>query len=497
MASESRRLRFAPRSIRGKLLLIVIAAIVATSALVTIVSAQMLGGFLDLRVERRVEAIAHQIRSTAEKSPATADATALRAFLPTGSIVPIQPEAGGDPVTFGSLDVDPQEISDAIASAPAGKMRQTTVTETRGGRSESRDVAVVKVDTRDLKIRLAGLDQPVVAESVVFATDITDDKATLASLVWVEVVIGLVAAVVVGVASALIIRVGFRPLTTMTATADAITSGDRLQRLPARSTGTETDRLAVSVNSALDAQHRAELRLRTFMDDVSHELRTPLTTINGWIDLYLQGGLEDTAERDRAMERVESEISRMRMLVDELTLLSRLDSHRPLDAVGVDLADVAREIVDDATVVADDRPITCTAESVVVLGDPARLAQVLRNLVGNAIQHTATGTPVHVEVTRVGDEAIIRVNDEGPGIPSADLPHLFERFWRAEPSRSRATGGSGLGLSIVASIVEAHGGAIRVRSDETSGTTFTVSLPAMAHGSPDGNTPAARDHSRG
>ena len=473
-----RRLRLTPRSIRARLLLIVLAAVVATAAVVTVVSVQIIAGFLNARLQQRIDTIVSQITDVAQQAPGrTADATALRTFLPAGSLVLLKPLPSGDPVTFGSDTLDADAIAAAAVDLPERKLQQITMPASgdQGSGTVTVTVAVVRVDTEGLRIKLEGLAQPITTDFIVFATDISQDVATLTRLIWIEAGVGALAILVVGVVSAVTITIGIRPLTTMAATADAITSGNRSRRLPVGG-GTETDHLAASINRALDSQQVAEDRLRTFLDDVSHELRTPLTTVNGWIDLYLQGGLQDSAVRDRAMERVESEVARMRTLVDELTLLSRLDAHRALEKTNVNLDSVAREVVDDARIVAEDRDITIRTDRVVVSGDPARLAQVLRNLVGNAVQHTPAGTAVHVDVRQAGSEAIITVHDSGEGIPADDLPHLFERFWRAEPSRSRATGGSGLGLAIVASIVAAHDGAVRVASGP-DGTTFTVSIP--------------------
>lgn len=477
--------RLLPRSLRNRLLLIVLSAVVATAAFVTIVSVQVIAGFLDSRLHQRTDAIAAQIASVADRSPdRTADATALRTFLPAGSFVLLQPSRG-DPVGFGTDELDASFIATQGETLGDREFRQEQVVSAQG---QTLTIALVKVDTDGLRVRLEGLTDPVTTRSIVFATDITQDVLTLRQLILLEGSAGAVVILIVGVVTIVITRASVRPLTTMAAAADAITSGDRSQRLEAGA-GTEIDHLARSVNRALDAQQRAEETLRTFLDDVSHELRTPLTTINGWIDLYLQGGLQDDEQRDGAMERVESEITRMRMLVDELTLLSRLDAHRPLDAEAVDLARLAREVVDDARVISDDRLISLRPEAAWVVGDPARLAQVLRNLVGNAVQHTPPGTPVGVTVAVSGGEVLLTVDDAGPGIDPRDLPHIFERFWRGEPSRSRATGGSGLGLAIVASIVEAHRGDIRVVSDVGAGTIVTVSLPRAEPGREEGAAP--------
>ncbi|MFE4642474.1 sensor histidine kinase, partial [Streptomyces sp. NPDC056730] len=196
---------------------------------------------------------------------------------------------------------------------------------------------------------------------------------------------------------------------------------------------------------------------------------------------YHQGGLTTGAELNRALERVDGEVGRMRLLVEELSLLARLDAGRPLETGEVDLRSLATDVVQDAGVVAPDRAIHLHAPlPVLVTGDRPRLQQVLHNLVGNAIQHTSPGSAIHVAVGRTGSRATIDVVDRGPGIPPEDLARVFDRFWRADPGRGRAHGGSGLGLAIVRAIVHAHHGSVDVRSRAGAGTTVTVTLPVTS-----------------
>jgi two-component system OmpR family sensor kinase len=238
--------------------------------------------------------------------------------------------------------------------------------------------------------------------------------------------------------------------------------------------------VATAVKSAFDAQKRAQDRLRSFVADASHELRTPLATMHGWIDLYVQGGLRDPDQLDHAMERMQAEVGRMRLLVDELSLLAHLDAAQPLDRAPVSIVALAAEVVDDARVITADRTITLHgAAEAVVEGDGPRIQQVLRNLVGNAVQHTPAGTPVTVTITTQDGETVVAVTDEGDGIAPEHLPHVFERFYRADPSRSG--GSSGLGLAIVEAIVTAHGGTVGVASVPGQGTTVRVTFPTRDH----------------
>jgi two-component system OmpR family sensor kinase len=227
--------------------------------------------------------------------------------------------------------------------------------------------------------------------------------------------------------------------------------------------------------------------MRRFVADASHELRTPLTSIRGFAELYRQGAVSDPAEVDRLMRRVEDEASRMGLLVEDLLLLARLDQQRPLRREPVDVLHIVTDAVHDARVLAPDRQIDLDVRSdhpTVVLGDEPRLRQVLTNLVSNALTHTPAGTPVALTVDtapspRPGQQGWVRVavHDRGPGLSPEEQERVFERFYRADPSRTREAGGTGLGLSIVAALVAAHGGRVTVASEPGAGTTFAVDLP--------------------
>ena len=249
--------------------------------------------------------------------------------------------------------------------------------------------------------------------------------------------------------------------------------------------------VAVRVQTAFEAQRRAQERLRSFVADASHELRTPLATMHGWIDLYVQGGLTDPDHLDHAMERMQAEVGRMRLLVEELALLADLDAAQPLDRGPVDVVALAGEVVDDARVISADRAISLEgATEAVADGEGPRIQQVLRNLVGNAVQHTQPGTSVTVTVESQDGTVVVTVRDQGDGIAPEHLPHVFERFYRADPSRSNAgDGSSGLGLAIVEAIVTAHGGTAEVNSAPGQGTTVRVTFPAFGWtGPPDRQT---------
>lgn len=220
--------------------------------------------------------------------------------------------------------------------------------------------------------------------------------------------------------------------------------------------------------------------MRRFITDASHELRTPLTTIRGFAELYRQGAARDM---DRLMGRIEGESRRMGVLVEDLLLLARMDTQRPLERRRVDLLVLASDAVHDARAVAPTRSISLevldgpgTPE---VIGDDARLRQVLGNLVANALQHTPESAPVVLRVGTVGEAAVLEVEDAGPGIAPADARRVFERFYRTDASRTRASGGTGLGLSIVDALVRAHGGRVSVRTATGQGCRFRVEIPRV------------------
>jgi two-component system OmpR family sensor kinase len=254
---------------------------------------------------------------------------------------------------------------------------------------------------------------------------------------------------------------------------------------------TEVGRMGAALNtmlshieSALDARHRSEQQVRRFVADVSHELRTPLSTIQGYAELTQRSEHTDAAAYRHAMAKVETESDRMSALVDDLLLLARLDAGRPLERTDVDLTRLAVEAVNDIRIVDGERRwrLSLPDEPVHVVGDEQRLRQVVANLVANARRHTGPGTTVTVSasVADGGTSARLRVHDDGPGMPETLRGKEFERFSRGDSSRTRASGGSGLGLSIVKAIVEAHHGSVSVDS-APGDTAVVVNLPVVDH----------------
>jgi two-component system OmpR family sensor kinase len=297
------------------------------------------------------------------------------------------------------------------------------------------------------------------------------------------------------------VRIGLRPLERIGETAGAIAAGDLSRRVEPADTKTEVGRLGLALNAmlarieeAFEVRRASEERLRRFAADASHELRTPLTSVRGYAELFRRGAADDPEALANAMRRIEEESARMGDLVDELALLARLDQGRPLDRDPVDLVEVAAAAVDAARVADPARRIELGSDGpVVVTGDRARLRQVADNLLSNARVHTPHGSPVRVLVRVEGDEAVLAVEDEGPGIPSEDAERVFERFYRADPSRSRKSGGTGLGLSIVAAVAQAHGGVARVEAATGGGARFELRVPLRTPGPEVPAPPPAED----
>lgn len=332
-------------------------------------------------------------------------------------------------------------------------------------------------------------------ELTTVAIDLSDVQTTVRELTYAQVGIGLAVLLVLGVAGYAVVHRSLRPLVEVEQTAAAIAAGEFDRRIPQRDPRTEVGRLSLALNgmlaqiqtamaaseSSAEQARSSEERMRRFITDASHELRTPLTTIRGFAELYRQGAARDV---EMLMSRIESESSRMGLLVEDLLLLARLDAQRPLERRRVDLLTLATDAVHDAQSIAPNRAIRMevfdgpgTPE---VLGDEARLRQVLSNLMANALQHTPETAGVTVRVGTSDEQAVLEVCDEGPGMTADDAQRVFERFYRADSSRARASGGTGLGLSIVDSLVYAHGGTVSVTTAPGRGCKFTVSLPRIA-----------------
>lgn len=308
-------------------------------------------------------------------------------------------------------------------------------------------------------------------------------------LLVVELLTTAAVLAVVGLVAWWVVHLGVRPIKQMTGAAAAIAGGDLSSRVPdvgavgteAAELGTALNRMLGRIEDAFDERARSEERLRRFVADASHELRTPVTTVRGYAELYRAGGLADPSELDEAMRRTEQEAVRMAALIEDLLQLARFDQGRPLDVEPVDLAALADDAARDARAVAPDRAVTVEVpRPFVVAGDEHRLRQVVANVVGNALVHTEAGTPIEIRGALDGGVARLEVVDHGAGMAPEVAARAFERFYRADPARSRHRGGTGLGLAIVQAAVAAHGGTVSLASEPGQGTTVRIELPATA-----------------
>ncbi|MFC8065690.1 ATP-binding protein [Streptomyces sp. NPDC057293] len=333
---------------------------------------------------------------------------------------------------------------------------------------------------------------------LVSAAPMGDVEDTVDQLITVQVVafgLALLALVVFG---RRMLRRGLKPLSDMASTAHGIASHDLSEsaaRLPLRADGrdggqevaelrTAFNTMLEHIDASLAVRAEAERRLRRFVADASHELRTPLMSVRGYADLFQYAAANEPAERERHLARLRAEAARMGVLLDDLLLLARLDADEveaPLRREDADLTELVRQAADAFRAGHPDRPLTVrTGAAVVKLPlDPQRIRQVLDNLLTNAAVHTPPGTAVSVTVSGGADAVRVSVADAGPGIPAADRERIFDRFYRVDKARSRDRGGSGLGLSVAASLVRAHGGTVEV-DGEPGATVFTVTLPAAA-----------------
>jgi two-component system OmpR family sensor kinase len=335
-------------------------------------------------------------------------------------------------------------------------------------------------------------DGPDAGGQLVVGVPLGSTVSTINRLVGVELAVtgaALVAALLLGW---WLVRVSFRPLRGVEETAEAIARGELDERVPGDEARTEVGRLARALNIMLGRIEKAfaqrdateeelrasEVRMRQFVADASHELRTPLTAVSAYAELFEQGAAARAEDLERVMHGIRTETARMGHLVEDLLLLARLDEGRPLEHEEVELVGVAAEAVQTAATVGPQWPVHLVArQPVEIVGDRMRLRQVLDNLLANVRTHCPEGTSSVVTVEQVGDHAVITVADDGPGLSPDDAARVFERFFRADASRSRRHGGTGLGLSIVGSITRAHAGTVTADSAPGGGTVFTVRLP--------------------
>ena len=324
-------------------------------------------------------------------------------------------------------------------------------------------------------------------DTLFVATPLTSVTSTLSRLTAIEWLVSLVALAGSLLLGAWLVRVGLRPLRDVERTAEAIAEGDLMQRVPNPNPATEVGHLATAFNvmaervEGLVTELRAsEGRLRRFVADASHELRTPIAAVSGYAQLFKRGATHGGEDLDRVADGIERETHRMAKLVEDLLLLAKLDDHEPIAKEPVELTGLVLEARETALVIGPAWPVDVIApHPVEVLGDAGALRRVIDNLLANVRAHTPPGTHATISVTKEGGGARLEVVDDGPGLDEAHAELVFERFYREDASRSRSTGGAGLGLAIVASIVTAHGGAVRAERVDGQGSRFLVLLPTL------------------
>lgn len=478
-ARDSARRRFAAIPLRLRLIAILVALSMLALSVTAVVAVVLLRDQLVNKVDSQVTAVAQGVigggplsglgnpQDPSSQLPSSQYAVVL---LDSGLTVQLGRRLG----TASAPDVD--GITPAVAAAHDG--HPFTVPSTAGD-TEWRVVALRVTTTRT-----GSLGTLIVGQSL---RDVDD---TVTQLGVVLLVVGLSVLVAIGVAGGFAVRRAFRPLTQVEAVAEAIAAGDLSRRVPDRPTSTEVGRLSASLNAmlaqieqAFAVREASEERMRRFVSDASHELRTPLATVRGYAELYRQGAVREPDDVAGAMNRIETEATRMGGLVEDLLTLARLDEERTERHTPVDLTVLAGDAVQDARALQPDRPLQILGRGgplgpVVVSGDENRLRQVVTNLMANALRHTAPGVPVEVVVGREGDQGMVEVRDHGTGIAPEQVERIFERFYRADSSRGRGHGGgSGLGLAIVAAIVNSHQGRVGIAQTSGGGATFVVSLP--------------------
>ncbi|MGW3094186.1 sensor histidine kinase [Streptomyces sp. NPDC001102] len=397
--------------------------------------------------------------------------------------------------TFGA-----RLVGDTVTNAAV--VRPGSVTDVPLSTADQRQLADVPVDGRAHSVELSTLDsyrvkasQGVDGDVLITGLPLEPVEAAVHRLILVAAVVFGLALTVTGVAGALWVRWSLRPLSRVAATATRVSelplaSGEVAlpPRAPESDPRSEVGQVAGAFNrmlghveDALTKRHASEERLRSFAADASHELRTPVASVRGHAELALLHPGPVPPKITRALERIAAESGRMGEMVDEMLLLARLDAGRPLERQPVDLTMLVLDAVTDARAAGPDHrwSLDLPEEPVSVDGDAHRLQQVLANLLTNARVHTPAGTKVTVSLETEARSVLLKVHDDGPGVPKDVQPTIFERFTRAEHRRRSDApgGGAGLGLSIVAAVAEAHGGSVELES-RPGATTFTVRLRA-------------------
>lgn len=484
-ASQTR----APWTLRRRLVLSVVGLLALVSIIIGLVSVTILRASLEAQLDQQLNSAVERSRSVLEGGP---DRPGILAFT-TPSVTDIlngraQPPGtlalvfDGATITAGYTD-DVGDIhqltTPQVQQLVDGATQTAPVTIDLGG--EVGSYRVVTATTRTGIAYMIGLP-------------LASVNSTAATLGLTIALVSLAGVLGVAALAAWIVQLALRPLRRVTETAMRVSElpldhGEvaLVERVPESDTdprtevgrvGSAVNRMLDHVDLALETRQASEAKVRQFVADASHELRTPLASIRGYSELTRRSGQALPPDTVHALSRIESESVRMTALVEDLLLLARLDEGRELDRGTVDLTMLLVDAVSDAHAAGADHhwELDLPDEPVEGVGDAHRLHQVIANLLTNARVHTPAGTMVTAALATEGENAVITVTDDGPGIPESLQPKLFERFARGDSSRFRGTGSTGLGLAIARAVVTAHRGEITVDS-RPGFTRFTVTLP--------------------
>ncbi len=446
----------------------------------------MLGGLIVLDVVTYVMVSRSQVQQV--------DATLARAHTPIEQLAMSSDQSDRRaipaiaPGLFVAI-VDADGTTDYVAAAAEpGREQDVVVAEEidLGRRQQTVDAT----DGDEMRLRVDPMGN---GQVLVVGESLHEVRETQQRLLAVLVTGSVAAIAAASVLAWWLLRAGLRPLRRVELAAADITEHALAdQRVPGANTTTEVGRLATALNAMLDrlqvaSQEReatlvelrdSEARMRRFVADASHELRTPIAATSAYAELFEQGAHDRPDDLRRAMTGIRNETGRMSELVDDLLLLARLDENRPLSAEPVDVTELVLAAIDAARAVEPERRLQPHITAVVsTVGDPLRLRQVVDNLLANVRAHTSPTASCDVTVAQNDGDVVLTIADTGPGVPEGELGKLFDRFYRLDDARNRATGGSGLGLSIVAAIVRAHGGTIVAGPNVPSGLVITIRLP--------------------
>ncbi len=486
-------------SLQTRLMTAVIGFVSLILIIVAVITSATLGKTMEDQLDQKLSNSAHALVSVTDAfdpSAATAQKVLLaRRYSPPSGLLFIV----SSPVTGFSGSVVKSTASDELT----GTLQPLTGNQLSEIAKALQNTSVATVSITDLgsyRVMALPTSNDVIVVTGLPRDDIQNQLTQLLTVIALATIGGLI---LLALTTAITIRVSLRPLRAVAMTATRVANQQLArgevtitERVPASEADprTETGLVGASLNTLLDhvnaslaSRQENEERMRRFVADASHELRTPLASIRGYSELSLRA-LHQTSTQDQrpeviestttSLERIQAQSLRMTRLVEDLLLLARLDEGRELVYSTVDLAQLALEGLSDARPTAVDHHwnIEVPDEPVTIVGDAGRMHQVVANLLANARTHTPAGTTITLSVAQEGDEAVLRVHDDGPGIDPAIRDELFARFARADTSRARQTGGTGLGLAIAKAIVEGHHGFITV-SSEPGDTTFTVRIP--------------------